>query len=612
VKNVSYSDSTNSGSFLSFHIDLSLEPASHPGVPKRPKRWQRHSSQNANDTNIPLALPSVQLDSVILDFGFSHSRPFHRKGGDVDADMACIHTCADLASSCLQSLLSSSSGVAKVVRRGDRFAQDLRTALPSVFCRPYTQSISQRSLLVSSISKSLALFRERCPPGTPSMDTQSPAQNTTSSSNVISRGIELQMWQIMLSQTAIPKQVSKLLPSTNGQSKADMSHAGRKGLSPSSGLDDEILQADWDVTEHRNVDFDMSLLARCDNQSLAAKLVTYRESQSTNGADDDAVNHSNTSLKKHPANHMLFDCSDDPWNSYRDATAASSQQTETTSNLCDMTEESWAYERVDQACQDTNFKAKDELIGPCERLTQISGREHPPDDDPLLRSPLSPSGSDVYLEDLHILTSSLENHLGDAVPTLTDSGLLCGFSASDTQNAASYSRPIGDEYDHTLEFSPRITQSPTLDDINDQGDHDLFGSECFNMHMNEADIQSWRSRLSSPAMSIHRNDEQRHDTHRSSASRPGPESHQQSSRSFIKRSSTISTLSSSTSSSPKRHRSLLNRLSRNQSTKSRDNEPDMSDLENQVFVGRDVEVKRRKTLDDYDIEDREDDEMLFV
>jgi len=222
-----------------------------------------------------------------------------------------------------------------------------------------------------------------------------------------------------------------------------------------------------------------------------------------------------------------------------------------------------------------------------------------------------------YPEDLHVTVAAIENNAKGYDISGSEVDLLLP-SSPDT-------RPADSLHGIVSTFHKNSDLPVTSDSFNQelfypdfQSDCNLFGTQVEVMHLGKtlAHLQA----MSTPSAAATANQPDRPIgglDQRNTANADGEACLPSSpSRPFVKRASTVSMGSSTISDSPGRRSSLLKRLSRRTSKSSKHEDLAMMEFDIGNLQGRNIELKRRKTLDDYNINDEqirdEDDEMIFV
>jgi hypothetical protein len=531
-------------------------------------------------------------------------------------------SCVVLFEHCMRTVLCMTTKMSTSIRQQRPIDLTLEEAFPSIFCPAYTQAISQKSLLVPSISRSLAAFRRRSGAAATTAGCITDLDNGSQQAQPVYYGqlstdddvggIEVQLWRSMIEKSKVSARLSKCQTTPRGKVNTNHTSLDAVGTTHTLMFDDDNAQACGKMIGPEDIDMAELVFKHGADQARQLSpglLKEYPYSGNAHNRISDAAHLNQMSFAEPSQPHMLLSCEQSHWTHYPDTDLASSQETVIGFEIHDLNKELWAFEERNQSSR----TAWDDVIGQCEELTQISGREDPPAE-PMLTRTLDLDCDEVYLEALHISTVSCQKNLCDSSQAVTDLDRIpCEARDLDSTQEAlnSFDEPIGTARFPSSEFGFADSASAAVDeDI-----VDLFGQESYNMHTNEADMHDWHSRLSSPDLFEGATSQQASANVKRGSIRPGSESSGWSlvSGSFVKRSSIVSTSSSTDQRLPKRHRSILQRLSRSSSTKSGQDESDMSDLEEQAYRGREVEIKRRKTLDDYKSnDDREDDEMLFV
>lgn len=602
-------------------VGLDISPAVRPI--KAFKKWQHHADRGPNDLNCPPEILTIRLDSVDVEVLFNQSSaPSSASLGSDRANFLSDAIVATVDSS-LRSLLSRKSRLAKGVRKGDEvFNNSLRATFPSIFWPAYTEAVSRRTKLAPAITRSLAAFYSRLGPNNAtsrpitdfglSVPAHKPTTRASDSTSHISCGLEAQLWEAMLTTVAVSERDSWLPSMSLTKPKPKVFNVATatdlQGLilskhelhtrEPEAASLDRVLacHSPLGAAADQARDFDHDLLSREQLEDIP-----------TTQNNDDAATCSSTSFEELAGKHMLLNSSPNE---------ASSQGSAVNSDVYGFADELRLYEHSNR---DEDFELWEELIGQCAELTQTPIRDDPLDD-PLLTGRLRYDCRELYLEDLHTSTVSFTKDASSDRHTVIDIDTIsCVQFAHQSANplrecsATSIDDSTCAEVFNLFEFDQFIPTPAVI--VQGGSSNTLFDTNDSDMHATEDDSQGWNLELPLRATLATHTYEPTSQLHRRTTSHFEPETSQQqfSSRPFVKRPSTVSTLSASTASPPKRHESLLKRLSRSSSKASKHEELEMTDFDLDKIRGRSVELKRRKTLQDYDLdEDQDDDEMLFV
>ena len=562
---------------------------------------------------------STRLDAVTIACSFAQLQEQHAGEATTHAPEMRKDSCVVLAETCISSILGVGFRSSKGIRRETSFEHTLEDTFPSVFCPVYTQGVSQRSLLVPSVTRALAAFQHRITAGVASADrntwtvygptTKLFPWNNTSGRYPFTQELELQLWKAVLGRIRVfpghPSQQSKrrnksgisaIKPASSGTSHApedtNITLAGVGGL---NGLDD--------------VDLEQSLFEQHPDQARELGIESlghYQRGRDVHHCAHDVDSSAIMSFEQLADDNMLMVRDEHGWTSYRESNPKSSQDTLVSSEINDFKESLQASEDCDESMESYEWA---EIIGQRQQLTQMSGRDYPLID-PLLRREPGQNGEDGFLEALHISTFSPDHALYLSSEAVTDLDEIL-LDSTALASAKTVYMPFGNTF----------CESPDPDALDlflgqDRDScNDPFRLGRPTMHTDGTEVEDWRSLLASPDLfdaNVHgrANDQSERNNY---GTAPELNRCSPTSRSFLKRASTVSTSSSSETRWPRRHMSILQRLSRRSSTKSKHEDSDGNDLAFQVTHGREVEIKRRKTLDDYEQENYgEDDEMLFV
>lgn len=449
------------------------------------------------------------------------------------------------------------------------------------------------------------------------------AQETThhspDSTSKIARGLEAQLWEAVLS-IAVVSERDPALPCIRSRSpKSNVFNIQTE----TDTLDVTLSRDNWRMRRedgailHEKISWDWSLGEGADQAGAFSDELLSRDQLEVAQQSDDTAMCRSHSFEELAGMHMLLNSSiSNEWATHVDASPASSQTSAISSDVHGFAEESRLSEQSNQV---EEYAGWEELIGQCEQLTQTRIRPDPPDDD-MLTGRLSLGYGDLYLEDLHTSTIPFDNDTSSDGNAVIDIDTVANARHTDHTShpfsewlATSFNEPICAESGALFELVQPVVSA----NIRTQRapSNELFGPNEYDMDANEDDQRRWRLE-SPPRATIATHAHQLSGRlHRRKTSQLDPDTPQQHvfSRPFVKRSSTTSMLSSTSASPPKRHESLLKRLSRSSSKASKYEEQEMTDFDMDRIRGRNVELKRRKTLDDYDIDDdQDDDEMLFV
>lgn len=520
--------------------------------------------------------------------------------------------------------------MAKGVRKGNHtFDDSLRSAFPSIFWPAYLDAVTQRANLSSAISRNLAAYCSRVDPrGVSSqpfteLGLSSAAQETTlyslDSTSKISSGLEAQLWGAALSIAVVSERVTGLprLQSKSPKPNILNFQTETDPLDVTLSKDDSYTRSEDGASLDEKAPWHCLLGDRADQARDFSNELLSREQLKVAQQSDDTTTCPSHSFEELAEMHMLLDSSNsNEWASYWDKSPASSQTSAISSDVYGFAEESRVSKQSNQV---EEFSEWEELIGQCEQLTQTPIRPDPPDDD-MLTGRLSLGYSDLNLEDLHTSTVSFDND------TSSDSDAVIDIDpVAHAQLAYHASHPLTERKAASFDSLVRTESGALFEPIQPvlpadiRGrravSNELFGTDDYDMDTNNYNQRGW-SLESPPRATVATHAQQPSGRlHRRKTSQPETDTPPQQffPRSFIKRSSTTSMLSSTSASPPRRHESLLKRLSRSSSKASKHEEQEMADFDVDQIRGRNVELKRRKTLDDYDIdEDQDDDEMLFV
>lgn len=624
ITNVNTSDVSLVDSGWLFDMVVSVEPSQDADLVKSRRRRHRRPAQYVNNINGPPGMPRAQINALTANFSFSQTG--QQPCGEIDQlqEVTLVNALGDLFKGSLRILTLERSRLPSGVRKGGSFNHSLQATFPSVFLPAYTQAVAHRSPLVPAISKSLAAFRLRAGSALTEVEKSSEAHSLDQAAAVVyhrsADGFDLQLWSAMLSNVAVPTRVLRVpsMPFKAPKPETHDTDCPTTLLGPVTA--GHGLQAEARVlTEQGNSDHDVCLPGSGADQ--AGDFDLYLLSAHTLEAADDEerceedTTHSMTSFEELVESQMLSISSSDEWVSYRDANTASSHSSTACSSLHGLVEESCIHE---QGNQDTELGLWDEFIGPCGPLTQTLGREDPPYGDLITPGHLSPDCSEVYLEDLHISAAAFEKGAGfqHHAAVHTD-GILCDLEPSQHCDLAKepkrtpVSQALSEEDIDFSQLRPRHFHSTTW--VSESDCSELFGPDGRIMWMSEGP-QSRHVQMPSQSTLAHVNIRQSRGVQGRNGAQTGSGPEQQPSlRSSIKRSSTVSMLSSPESSPPKRQRSFLKRLSRSSSRASKRDESETLDFDMKMLNSRSMELKRRKTLEDYEVnDDQDDDEMLFV
>lgn len=653
---------------ISFDIHLRLFSASNAVSISRRSR-PREIVRNVNEINTPSTLPVARLHSVRLELtchvsptvegapsestdfegGLRHSSHSKRyqnsdtylwtnRGCRLQEDAVAAPTPAQHAESA--DILARSVGYAlRSLVAGSRFqlpdsmrkiskgfSTDLLSVFPAVFSPAYLAGISQRARLITSLSRSLAAFdsrrvvaqstRQVPHPRSPVLTPVKGAKATTDHIEKPHTMFETQLWSAMrgkcvhprfrLSQmplTVAPRE-SRIIEPTQQEEYPPYSRAALHVLPKAAEHENENDMPWDDIWSSRNSIVEPAETANASHSAMADTESSWW-CQTEQELHKSSVELCGKKLcAGFTSDHMLLDQSAE-WLQYRDAGTVSSQDSETSTKSNTLSNKLSLSEVVSASML---FDEQLNVIGFDRQLSQTCGT-HP-------FEPYPPTGR---LDAQH------------------DEMLYVEYARSDTTTGSSTL--------YCQDFSPNPDNVP-------QTPKDLFGVQCPSRHNSTSKDPHERHTFFDPDLDLDPLNLPRELPHKD-ISRIGnfadtPDLFDlsvASVRSSSRRSSIFGIRRMSTSDSqnegpvspsalqpstkdrarcpleaqidsgyPKRRGSLLKRLSRSSSKGSRaaHGQDDM-DFELSIDTHRDIELKRRKTLDDYAmLDDAEEDEMLFA